>query len=231
MGIAALLKTPGKLYDELAAFAGSKESIEQGLSSLSYANGLMTAVIVSPVMVRPSEWMDMLVPASGGLDIEDAQLAVNLTLLEYYKILESLAADECGYEPFFWQDADGRTVTSDWAQGFLDGIRLRKEDWAPLLESDDHVIEKTLYIMLQDEKVDAYLRESGIEPEKIAASLQAGIPALVKLLYETSGGDDRATASLPRVDTGTFMRAEKKTGRNDPCPCGSGKKYKKCCLN
>ncbi|MCS4469756.1 SEC-C metal-binding domain-containing protein [Clostridium botulinum] len=20
-------------------------------------------------------------------------------------------------------------------------------------------------------------------------------------------------------------------GRNDPCPCGSGKKYKKCCLN
>ena len=23
--------------------------------------------------------------------------------------------------------------------------------------------------------------------------------------------------------------AEKKAGRNDPCPCGSGKKYKKCC--
>lgn len=23
--------------------------------------------------------------------------------------------------------------------------------------------------------------------------------------------------------------AEKKSGRNDPCPCGSGKKYKKCC--
>ncbi len=22
-----------------------------------------------------------------------------------------------------------------------------------------------------------------------------------------------------------------KTGRNAPCPCGSGKKYKKCCLN
>jgi hypothetical protein len=22
-----------------------------------------------------------------------------------------------------------------------------------------------------------------------------------------------------------------KTGRNDPCPCGSGKKYKHCCLN
>ena len=27
-----------------------------------------------------------------------------------------------------------------------------------------------------------------------------------------------------------YMRAEPKPGRNDPCPCGSGKKYKKCCL-
>ncbi|MEZ4525867.1 MAG: SEC-C metal-binding domain-containing protein [Desulfobacterales bacterium] len=26
------------------------------------------------------------------------------------------------------------------------------------------------------------------------------------------------------------VRREKKIGRNDPCPCGSGKKYKKCCL-
>ena len=26
-----------------------------------------------------------------------------------------------------------------------------------------------------------------------------------------------------------FVRTEKKIGRNDPCPCGSGKKYKKCC--
>jgi len=24
-------------------------------------------------------------------------------------------------------------------------------------------------------------------------------------------------------------RQKKKVGRNDPCPCGSGKKYKKCC--
>ncbi len=27
----------------------------------------------------------------------------------------------------------------------------------------------------------------------------------------------------------TVVRTEKKIGRNDPCPCGSGKKYKKCC--
>lgn len=26
------------------------------------------------------------------------------------------------------------------------------------------------------------------------------------------------------------MKIDKDTGRNEPCPCGSGKKYKKCCL-
>jgi SEC-C motif len=26
-----------------------------------------------------------------------------------------------------------------------------------------------------------------------------------------------------------YVRAEPKVGRNDPCPCGTGKKYKKCC--
>jgi len=29
----------------------------------------------------------------------------------------------------------------------------------------------------------------------------------------------------------TKKQSTKKIGRNDPCPCGSGKKYKKCCLN
>ncbi|MDM8534135.1 SEC-C metal-binding domain-containing protein [Clostridiaceae bacterium HSG29] len=28
-----------------------------------------------------------------------------------------------------------------------------------------------------------------------------------------------------------FVNTDNKVGRNDPCPCGSGKKYKKCCMN
>ena len=31
------------------------------------------------------------------------------------------------------------------------------------------------------------------------------------------------------LDKPKTKRAEKKVGRNEPCPCGSGKKYKKCC--
>ena len=40
--------------------------------------------------------------------------------------------------------------------------------------------------------------------------------------YEMSRGEDRKTPE-------TVRRKGKKVGRNDPCPCGSGKKYKHCC--
>jgi uncharacterized protein YecA (UPF0149 family) len=29
----------------------------------------------------------------------------------------------------------------------------------------------------------------------------------------------------------TVIRSAPRIGRNDPCPCGSGKKYKKCCIH
>jgi preprotein translocase subunit SecA len=48
---------------------------------------------------------------------------------------------------------------------------------------------------------------------------------------ETRGGDLDGAAPRPAA-TRTEPRAAdgQKVGRNDPCPCGSGKKYKKCCL-
>jgi uncharacterized protein YecA (UPF0149 family) len=37
-------------------------------------------------------------------------------------------------------------------------------------------------------------------------------------------------ASLERKPA-PFLRTEKQVGRNDACPCGSGKKFKKCCMS
>ena len=42
-----------------------------------------------------------------------------------------------------------------------------------------------------------------------------------RAMHMSHGGDGEAPV--------TVRRKEKKVGRNDPCPCGSGKKYKKCC--
>jgi SWIM/SEC-C metal-binding protein len=47
---------------------------------------------------------------------------------------------------------------------------------------------------------------------------------------EVESGKPEDTADLDTLlNWPTPTVAEKKAGRNDPCPCGSGKKYKKCC--
>ncbi len=40
---------------------------------------------------------------------------------------------------------------------------------------------------------------------------------------------DRVAREMVEKDASTVRRDLPKVGRNDPCPCGSGKKYKKCC--
>ena len=68
------------------------------------------------------------------------------------------------------------------------------------------------------------------EPQAIAARQE-------RWAQEDREADEReARGEIETVDydhgyTEPFVRDTPKTGRNDPCPCGSGKKYKKCCLN
>jgi uncharacterized protein len=45
-------------------------------------------------------------------------------------------------------------------------------------------------------------------------------------LWQSQAGDRQPISELPAHKRRTF-----RAGRNDPCPCGSGRKYKKCCLN
>ena len=52
------------------------------------------------------------------------------------------------------------------------------------------------------------------------------IPGLPRLDLDNDG--DEGLGDFP---TGTFTNPFQQIGRNDPCPCGSGKKFKKCCLH
>ncbi len=45
---------------------------------------------------------------------------------------------------------------------------------------------------------------------------------------EQSAGGDQAREPREAAKAETFVREERKVGRNEPCPCGSGKKYKQC---
>ncbi|MBE0484930.1 preprotein translocase subunit SecA [Marinobacter sp.] len=46
---------------------------------------------------------------------------------------------------------------------------------------------------------------------------------------ETSATQGDAPEARQQATPDTFVRQERKVGRNEPCPCGSGKKYKQCC--
>jgi len=70
---------------------------------------------------------------------------------------------------------------------------------------------------IKEETLGILFRIQIAEPQKIE-DLQH--PKEQKLVY--SAGDETERKK-------PIKRIEKKVGRNDPCPCGSGKKYKKCC--
>ncbi|SDI76355.1 preprotein translocase subunit SecA [Billgrantia gudaonensis] len=78
----------------------------------------------------------------------------------------------------------------------------------------------------QPEEVEALERKrrEALEREKASAASRHDSPAM------TTAGDDDEPAPLPPGADGRPLRREgPKVGRNDPCPCGSGKKYKQCC--
>ncbi len=60
-------------------------------------------------------------------------------------------------------------------------------------------------------------------PEEPAAAARAAAPGAPGLRASPGALPPQATDA-----SGTFVRGDRKVGRNEPCPCGSGKKYKHC---
>jgi uncharacterized protein YecA (UPF0149 family) len=63
-----------------------------------------------------------------------------------------------------------------------------------------------------------------VEPDGAAEPARLAEPPRLGRARESGSGRSLRPAAAPAI---AATRA--KVGRNDPCPCGSGKKYKKCC--
>jgi uncharacterized protein len=61
---------------------------------------------------------------------------------------------------------------------------------------------------------------SPAEEARLVADIQENLPVIVQTLYNFWRN---------KRSGGTVRNEEPKSGRNDPCPCGSGRKYKQCC--
>jgi preprotein translocase subunit SecA len=70
-------------------------------------------------------------------------------------------------------------------------------------------------------------QESAEEIEAKRLALQRRAMARAQASHADAGGGSDG-AEKPKKSPETVVRTQPKVGRNDPCPCGSGKKYKKC---
>ena len=104
----------------------------------------------------------------------------------------------------------------EWAIGFVEGVAMREnawEDWRAI----DWVEEDLAWLSV--------LAGYEIDPPKPLtwAERDAMVAEIPDMLYALN--EQRVFQQSPKQP----IRSDAKPGRNDPCPCGSGQKYKKCC--
>ena len=111
--------------------------------------------------------------------------------------------------------ADRYEVPLSMMVGFLDGINDSLKEANPIDE------------MEKDTKV-----KLDIDLEKLYYNM---VECKAEWLYTLPQGNDilpedkRKELYKKQKNSGTIHNENRKVGRNDPCPCGSGKKYKQCC--
>jgi uncharacterized protein len=195
---------------------------------LSELDGFLAGLIVCPDMIMPSEWMPFVWGDDDG-PIFDSMVQVEtisgLIMGHYNDIIRGL--DRSQHRPIYDVDIDGTFLWEIWIEGFGQAMRLRPEAWQVYAHDDDADLQRAMFVLGRLNEL-ATLRPQDItrlaideELEKLAPEL---IPAHVEVLHQ---------ARLARAKPGSFAANENrpKVGRNEPCPCGSGKKFKKCCMN
>lgn len=218
--------------DELNAFLSRVEG--GAIPNVEALDGFFAALICCPDLVMPSEYLRVIqagATSDGDMifeDIGEAQRFAELAMRQWSHVNQQLNSKEV-YLPLLIEDAEGDIRGTDWAKGFLQGTRLRHSIWAEIIADEERggplvPIMALAYENHPDPKMRPY--KDGIDPERreeLVAAAIAGVMMLHKYFLEhRSSYAYRST---------TFVRDRPKTGRNEPCPCGSSKKFKKCCGN
>jgi uncharacterized protein len=201
---------------------------------LSDLDGFLTGIAVGPELVLPSEWLPLVWggEAPEFADEDEAKAVLGAIMARYNEILRQIADDT--FAPIFWTTRDGTLIAADWAEGFLQAIMLRMDAWDQLLKSkrEGHLLIPIL-ALCGDENGESLL---GLPPEHEDRIMQGAIefvPACVTAIaaYWRRKGPKQISMPLTPGRSSVPRRSQSKVGRNDPCPCGSGKKFKKCCGN
>lgn len=190
---------------------------------LSELDGFLTGIIVSPDMVQPSAWLKQVWgPDTPKFDApEGLQHFFDLVMRHYNEILSSLDEPD-GFAPILEVDTrSDETLWELWIEGFSKAMKLAPRGWNRIRASDDEG-PKAAIMGITELAAFADGRHQLTEEEEDRWDREAPdlIPIWVLMLHEWRLENDQIR---PVSATGG------KVGRNDPCPCGPGKKYKKCC--
>lgn len=198
--------------------------------------GFLFAVVAAPELVPPSEW----VPFVFGDDepafdrAEDAQ-GVLTDLMALYNRIASSVTDErvalpagCVFRADTLSNFDDDAPISQWSRGFVWGHQWLENAWSPYVPGDFDEQFSTMLIVLSffssRQIADAFLKELGrSDIEETAARFHQVFPAIMAEYARLGRSIQQALLPDDRAPV------QPKIGRNTPCPCGSGRKYKKCC--
>jgi uncharacterized protein len=215
------LERLGEFLHDIRARARNTESLD----------GYFAALICGPDIVLPSEYLPGIWGEDFSFESDNQATEIVGLLMRHWntisaELLRTLKEPHV-YLPVLLEDDDGIAHGNDWARSFMRGVQARPGSWRQLINSTEHG-GPLLPIMLlaHEHDPDPAMRPKPVAPDKREELLAMMIAALTKI-YRYFEPHRRSPARSPLQVP--FRRVGPKIGRNEPCPCGSGRKYKHCC--
>jgi len=201
------------------------EELDAGIFNISELDGLLTAIVSGPALLAPSQWLPVV---WGDFEPEwesekESEDIFSLMFRHINDIAAILSEQPHNFEPLFMErSVEGKiySVVDEWCEGYIRGISLATIEWE---SGGGEMTELLLPIMTFASEQGWQVLDtlSRTEIEKVQRSIAPSVRKIHAwwLAQRSHGDSSPVQRSSPRV------------GRNAPCPCGSGKKYKKCCLH
>jgi len=222
---------------------GERHADEKAMSWPESA-GFLFAVTACPEMVMPSEWTDIVQGEAVFGDMEEtravteARMALMNWISGCIRQRQPAIPGDCRPDSDPMRILEADNDFSRWCRGLTAGHLWLEDVWNEQIvedSTDDRTLGMALIIFsffgdrkMAEKVVEETARETGAEAltlEETAKNFHALIDQAIED-YAAIGLEYRFMPSAPR--SRQPVRSEK-IGRNQPCPCGSGKKYKKCC--
>ena len=199
--------------------------------TLSELDGYVTGVLACPEMIPPSEWLPQVWGETGEAEFVDQRIAeetIGAVMMHYNSVAEALTRS-LWIEPIYEVDTNSdETLWEPWVDGYTRAMGLRPDAWEKLLDRADEETRNTMIFLMALQ--DIYIGKSKFteyEIDEIDLEAPDLIPNCVATILHQSRPElaGAVAANLP----GMPHQAAPRPGRNDPCSCGSGRKYKQCC--